>query len=398
MDVYNISEYITIVRRGLTESKSQGKAGGLLLGQIGDLICPRVDFNDSKITRLVKHQKNVQDDVINFVSIKENHKYVVVAFRTNVENDFNPVTIGNVCHDLMTLINEDPKISSINKKELNDHYKSNDMSIFLAHALIHAVVRDNTLDNKNVSSNDIPYLTETNNHCPLCNKDLIKYSKDRKISYYEITKIFNNSFDDDIKKDLESAYATPKSLNSFENKIALCLDCYNVYRLDPTEETYKVLYEKKRSFEENSVIKNKLISVDVEKELYNIIHSLAILTKDDMAGITELTPKEIINKIPDDYILKDDVTNWVLKYYKYIEKLFSDLDSTGINKFNVIASQVKLAFENLNSFGTLSQRQIFTRLSEWILDKIGYPKESINIVNILVAFFVQNCEVFYAIS
>ena len=85
-------------------------------------------------------------------------------------------------------------------------------------------------------------------------------------------------------------------------------------------------------------------------------------------------------------------------YYKYIEKLFSDLDSTGINKFNVIASQVKLAFENLNSFGTLSQRQIFTRLSEWILDKIGYPKESINIVNILVAFFVQNCEVFYAIS
>ena len=70
-----------------------------------------------------------------------------------------------------------------------------------------------------------------------------------------------------------------------------------MYRLDPTEETYKVLYEKKRSFEENSVIKNKLISVDVEKELYNIIHSLAILTKDDMAGITELTPKEIINKM-----------------------------------------------------------------------------------------------------
>ena len=81
---------------------------------------------------MVKHQKNVQDDVINFVSIKENHKYVVAAFRTNVENDFNPVTIGNVCHDLMTLINEDPKISSINKKELNDHYKSNDMSIFFS--------------------------------------------------------------------------------------------------------------------------------------------------------------------------------------------------------------------------------------------------------------------------
>ena len=114
--------------------------------------------------------------------------------------------------------------------------------------------------------------------------------------------------------------------------------------------------------------------------------------------MTEFDPKEIVEKIPDDVVLKDDVTRWVLKYYKYIEKQFSDLDTTGITRFSVIASQIKLAFEKLDALGTMTQKQIFNRLSLWVVDKIGYSIDNLNVVNIITAFFVQNCEVFYEIS
>jgi len=398
MDVFNISEYITIARKGLTSSNAQGPAGILLLSQIGDLLNPRVDFDDSKITNLVKHKKDVQIEIINAVSNPKIVIDVVSGFKSTVKRDFNTITIDNVCLRLITLINNDPNISSNNKKILNDSFEFDDSATFLAHALIHAVGRANTLDSKTTTTDEVPYLTEANNHCPICGSDLVKKSKGKNIPFYEITKIFDEVFDEDIKKDLETIYVAPRSLNDFSNKIALCLNCLNEYRLAPTKETYKLLYDKKRSFEENSKITNQLSGLDVEKELSIIIRGLGELSKDEVGVMTELDPKEIVEKIPDDVVLKDDVTRWVLQYYKYIEKQFSNLDTTGITRFSVIASQIKLAFEKLDALGTMTQKQIFNRLSLWVVDKIGYSIDNLNVVNIIIAFFVQNCEVFYEIS
>ena len=112
MDVFNISEYITIVRKGLTSSNAQGPAGILLLSQIGDLLIPRVDFDDPKITNLVKHKKDVQIEIINAVSDPKIVTDVVSGFKTTVKRDFNTITIDNVCLRLITLINNDPNISS----------------------------------------------------------------------------------------------------------------------------------------------------------------------------------------------------------------------------------------------------------------------------------------------
>ena len=101
MDKYNISEYITIVKRGLVKNNGQGPAGILLLGQMGELIHPRIDFDDAKISRLVKHLNDVNIEIVKAVSNPSYVRSVISSFKCFVARDFNSATIDNVCLNLI---------------------------------------------------------------------------------------------------------------------------------------------------------------------------------------------------------------------------------------------------------------------------------------------------------
>jgi len=398
MDKFNIAEYITIVKSGLVSCRGQGPAGILLLEQIGNLLSPNIYFDDTKISRLTKHINNVPNEIINAVSDPRIVAAVISGFSTNVSSDFNSTTIDNVCLNLIRLINNEPNLANSYKTTLNNAYNSGDNSTFLAIALMHAVGMDNTNESKETSSDEVPYLTEANNHCPFCGKSLFRNVRGRSISDYQITKIFDDTFDNEIKKELEAIYPAPSMIDSIGNKIVLCTSCFSDYRVDPTTDKYTKLHDKKRTFETNLEITSELYSIDIENELYKIVKDLGEFSQDKESGLIPLDPLELVEKIPDDILLKDDVTKWVLRYYKYIEKQFSDLDASGVSRFKVIASEVSLAYETLDAMGMLSQKEIFNRLAMWMADQLSYPRDKISVVNIIVAFFVQNCEVFHEIS
>jgi len=398
MDKFNIAEYITIVKSGLVSCRGQGPAGILLLEQIGNLLSPNIYFDDTKISRLTKHINNVPNEIINAVSDPRIFAGVISGFKINVSSDFNSSTIDNVCLNLIRLINNEPNLANSYKTNLNNAYNSGDNSTFLAMTLMHAVGMENTNESKETFSDEVPYLTEANNHCPFCGKSLFRNVRGRSVSDYQITKIFDNTFDNEIKKELVAIYPAPSMIDSIGNKIVLCTSCFSDYRVDPTTDKYIKLYDKKRTFETNLEITNELYSIDIENELYKIVKDLGELSQDKESGLIPLDPLELVEKIPDDILLKDDVTKWVLRYYKYIEKQFSDLDASGVSRFKVIASEVSLAYETLDAMGILSQKEIFNRLAMWMTDQLSYPRDKISVVNIIVAFFVQNCEVFHEIS
>ena len=83
MDRYNIAEYIAIVRKGLVSSSGQGPAGMLLLGVIGNLLTPRIDFDDAKISRLCKHINEVPVEIVRAISNPLIVSSVISGFRTN---------------------------------------------------------------------------------------------------------------------------------------------------------------------------------------------------------------------------------------------------------------------------------------------------------------------------
>ena len=97
----------------------------------------------------------------------------------------------------------------------------------------------------------------------------------------------------------------------------------------------------------------------------------------------------IDKKIPD-FILKNEIQIKVLQYYRYIESIFSDSETD----FDMIASEVKMSSMKLEKSG-MPQSDIIEYLAEWIRNKTSLGTESKTACRIVVAFFIQNCEVFY---
>lgn len=96
-------------------------------------------------------------------------------------------------------------------------------------------------------------------------------------------------------------------------------------------------------------------------------------------------------------MLKNDEMTRVLRYYNYIDELFSAMDRDGTGDFDLITSEVETAYKKLDN-GQLSQDEIVNALAEWIKNKSGVGGRNMRACHIVVAYFIQNCEVFREIS
>ena len=61
--------------------------------------------------------------------------------------------------------------------------------------------------------------------------------------------------------------------------------------------------------------------------------------------------------------------------------------------FDELADEIRLAYHKLKR-EKLSQTELFNRLANWILEKEKLDNSYLEAARIIVAFFVQNCEVF----
>ena len=398
MNSFNVGNYIKVVKDAFISSRGQGPAGILVLERIGELLSPPIFFDDAKISKLVNHTINLPSEIISAVTSQNITDQIIQGFKNNVRRDINQYMVDNVCDSLLRLINNDPNLAKTYKNRLNDVFQKHDRTTFLAVALIHAVGIQNIESSKNYPEVDIPYLAEANYRCPNCNRNLVIRSGRGNFYHYRVSLIFKDTFTDLLKNEIASKFSLPSNVDSYENKIALCIQCYAEYTDRPEFEIFEKLYEKKRTFERTKEINESMYGLDVEREIYTVLKRLEELNEDNIDSLLPLDPKMIVDKIPHDVILKDEIATWVLKYYKFIEEQFSNIDSAGVTNFNIIATQIKLAFEKFNSSGEFTQREIFSILSRWLLEQIDYPEDKLGIVNIVIAFFVQNCEVFNEIS
>lgn len=81
-----------------------------------------------------------------------------------------------------------------------------------------------------------------------------------------------------------------------------------------------------------------------------------------------------------------------MSYYNKIRNLFSNLENDNFS-FDELAGTIKLAYLKFKR-EKLSQEAIFNRLAHWILEKEKLSDDYFEAARIVVAFFVQNCEVF----
>lgn len=244
---------------------------------------------------------------------------------------------------------------------------------------------------------DHAHLLEVNGLCPLCGKNLLATKGNSKSKLYQIAHIYPNSPLSEQVKELEGLERLGNNCEDFENKIALCKDCHGLYDDGVTKEEYLALVDKKKKLLSLANVKVSMSFQNLEEEISLVLNSLNVITSDDLREIDlKYRGLEIKKKFEARYtILKNKIESYNCTYYYFIKETFQNLEQVNQVHFNIIASEIKTSFLKCNKEMD-DKSDIFNSLVLWMQSKI--KEASIEACEVVIAFFVQNCEVFNEIT
>lgn len=397
MNELNISSYIQTMQPGLMTHDKQESAGVFLLSAINDQDYVgshgfRTDnLSSKKISRLVSRLDPVPDVIKQASMIQIVIDGTINYFRKEVMKDLNPHLIDDTIDNFIKLITVDTTIPENKKKSLIAFHTAGDDACFLAEVFLYAVNRPNKKVGDVVEYEDAPLLAEANYECPLCHKKLVDTIKGQAIKRYRITQIFPDNLETNTAAGFTAIFPAPRRLDCPDNLIALDEECSDRYLISPTEEEYKMLREIKEVISRNFAAKSAVNTVQLEDDIRTVLDALSQIRDSSELVELEYEALHIEEKFkPENFILKNETQMQVVMYYRYIEKVFSDSEAD----FDTIAAEIKISSQKLEKTG-LPQSEVISQLAEWIRNKSGLSVNQQLACNIVVSFFVQNCEVFH---
>lgn len=241
-------------------------------------------------------------------------------------------------------------------------------------------------------SDDRLHLLEVNGLCPLCGDKLVNIGNKR-TKVYEIAHIYPNSPTSDDLMILNGVTILGENSESFQNKIALCFNCHKNYDFHKSLDEYNELLNKKRELYNALATKNDLTNIDISQNLESLLEKLTTI---DISKISkeelQLNPLKIKQKfLSSESILKIKVTAYVTEYYFFIKDFFKNLEETKQLNFSKLATTIKLAYQTATE-SLDSKDKIFYSLVDWLLSKTNTSDKGC--AEIIISYFIQNCEVF----
>ena len=222
-------------------------------------------------------------------------------------------------------------------------------------------------------------LQESDGYCPFpgCGRQLNVINGNRAMPVYNVSRVDKT----------KSA--------SIDNLIVLCPNCYATYQLDDSKQLCKELKAAKKILSIHKQSVQLLDSMKLEKGIIGVIGKIRELKQTDLVGAS-LDPKEIKQKLdPDkDTAIYGVVNYYVNTYFIKVKEIMMSLDKRGIIDYEETQDQMKAFYRNLKK-KKLTKVQIFNE----IVDKIHRVSLQENIYcQIVVAYFIQSCEVFDVIA
>lgn len=244
---------------------------------------------------------------------------------------------------------------------------------------------------------DLLHIQEVNGYCPLCGKNLLVKKGKRVNKQYQIAHIYPNSPRKSQERELSGLERLGENCESFDNKVVLCKNCHGYYDDHTTKEEYLKILELKKNLLEKSNVRDHISSDELEEELIEIIEEIIMVGDEDLRKV-ELRYKgmKISKKLDDsNSLLRRKIERNVSLYYGFIKEAFQNMEDEGKKKFNLIAAEFKTAFIK-SSYESKDKQVIFDVLVEWVNSQVS--SKSHEACEIIVSFFVQNCEVFDEIT
>ncbi|MBQ6979643.1 MAG: hypothetical protein IJQ07_03265 [Clostridia bacterium] len=251
-------------------------------------------------------------------------------------------------------------------------------------------------ERENPSSHDVAlYLGEVNHHCPLCGKALIYREQKKKNRLFQIAHIYPNRPTIAQYETLKDVERLGGNSESFENKIAICLDCHSTQDYHTTVEDYNHLLDIKKRLLTESALNNAIRSLDVERDVSIVISRLTNISEMELADLN-YEPVYLTNKFENsELLIKTRIESYVHIYFPYVRDCLKEID--GKNGFNqqVLAGQIRNCYLKMRDRSS-NKSMIFYQMADWLKNKT--QSTSREACEIVIAFFVQNCEVFDEIT
>lgn len=234
-------------------------------------------------------------------------------------------------------------------------------------------------------------LAEVSNVCPVCGRRLLGEKDGKTICQFEIAHIYPHSATTQQKTALMNINP-PQDIESLDNLIALCRECHKKYDSFTTKEDYYKIATLKAECKGRYKATVELSQISIESDIINALKALENIAPDDYCDLS-MDPVPIKNKIPKGP-LQGKIITLATQYYSFLQKQFKDMDKKKAGKFDIIAQQIKLVGLKAGDT-TFIQEDVFDAIVRWMLDKTNVRRTPCEVI---VSFFVQNCEVFSAFS
>lgn len=234
-------------------------------------------------------------------------------------------------------------------------------------------------------------LGEVNSLCPKCGKALLVEKAERQISMYERAHVYPHK---PTKQQIEAlaAVVPPAEIESIDNLILLCKDCHKRYDTFTTIDDYLKMYDLKLRLKGLYEAKRELANVEVEADLLKVLKELESMDADEFCEL-KMDPLPIKEKL-DAGVFRNKIIQLATQHYNYLRGQFQKMDAKRAGKFNIVATQIKLAGLKAQDEGQASREDVFNGLVGWLLSKTCASRAACEVV---IAYFIQDCEVFDAL-
>lgn len=393
----NFASYVKNLQTGLQAPNGNKDVVELLLLPITSKETVRnqnggpIDINDTFVSNLLKQKKPVPDEIKSASAdpkvITETHSY----FNSDIMPYLNPHTKEDMLENLTRII-KNSDISVKKQAELLSKYTSGDVAKFLSNSFLYALNSPNTVIDVPVDENDFYLLSEAHHTCPQCGNQLVKTKNDISLKEYEIVNIYPTNLTKKEAASFGNVRKLSSNLKSNANRLPLCLTCANEYTAHRTPEACQNLIHKKNSLVRNYKAMEITESIFLEEQIEKVLRQIS--SADISSAFEQLSYNalKVRSKISTDnvpLILKTEA--YVLGYHNFIKTTFAELQREGILDFEEIAMTVKLCYKKLAKQG-LSQEEVWEHLTDWFKQNANTTFSSA--CEVIVAFFIQNCEVF----
>lgn len=236
--------------------------------------------------------------------------------------------------------------------------------------------------------------TEVEGICPLCNQPLYHQKNGKMLKSYDKAHIYPLNPTAEEAELLINELLLSTDINHIDNIILLCQRCHHVFDHPRTVEEYSTLYNLKLKLIQKNRIKDTYAMFTIEDEIREVLGRLNEVDLDEL-GTTDLryNAKKVDEKADNSMpkLIRRQIKNDVADYFTFIKGVFNEIDKEIPEMFNTVALEIKLFYTKCKQI-TVNQEVIYERIVDWLFNKTG--KTSKRACEIIIAYFIQDCEVF----